>query len=88
MADDFDVIVDTDACGLPFGVFIAALRQRTQCRAIHLDEGAVAAAGQFFEGAPVQGFQQLCHRTIGLGEAEETLVAQSRVNNTGYQLDG
>jgi len=42
---DLDAIVDTDACGLPFGVFIAALRQRTERRAIHLDEGAVAAAG-------------------------------------------
>src|SRR5690606_29626144 len=76
VACDLNVIVNADTSDLPFGELVAIRRQCFECRAVELDERAVAATGQFLEWALVQVGQQCRYGAVGLFQTEEMLVAQ------------
>lgn len=54
MGTDLDVVVDTDPCHFPFGVFVVPLLQRAQSQLLHFGEGPGAAPWQLLERLLIQ----------------------------------
>ena len=76
VAFDFHVIINVDASPFPLGIFIGLGRQRLQGRAVERLKKTLSRAGQFLEGAGIEGRQELADRRVDLGEREEGVVPQ------------
>jgi len=55
VAFNFYVIINVDAGAFPLGIFIGLDRQGLQGRAVECLKETVSGAGQFLEGAGIQG---------------------------------
>ena len=87
MLGDLDMIIETGAALLPFGVLVCLARQRLQRRLIECLEQLPAGCVQMFCDAPVQVLQQFMNGLVQFGEAEETAIAQAGQDPAFDDLD-
>src|SRR5258705_5190796 len=83
----FDVIIRRDACQTPFGEFVIALRQRSQCRLLHAFEKIAAAKPKAPHDVTVHALERLFNRPIGFFQREERLMPQPSENVSLCEAD-
>ena len=78
VADEFDVIVDTDLQHFPFGNLVTHGRQWPQGGMIEFGKGRQAAARQLLEGPFVERRHEFGNAPVQFAQAEDALVPHPR----------
>jgi hypothetical protein len=74
VAVDFDMIINVDAGQFPLGIFIGLGREGLQGGAVEHLKKTLSGAGEFLEGAAIEGGQELADCGVHLGECKEGVM--------------